>query len=280
MDSLEQSQPTKTETRHFNIGVTTDYLKTQEKRLGSLGPRDEKTTSIFQNYHLPDQEFVREQTDGEKVKVVRSLVDPEEYVLPLDKAKGSNQLVEIVREDQRGLAKGWKKNGLEGEPPLYSSSDIILGKPEIPETCYRYKLQDVQVGEASGEISLVVEQNIEHEKEKGAFVPFGAVDSKGEQEPEEQKKEENPDTTPSSMTIVNEEDFADSQKDLMKKGNLPSSIAFGRRTGNLIAHQRAPQDMTRFSDNVARLKINTQTDNVWIVVVSADAVEKQRTQDK
>lgn len=147
MDNLEQTQPSsiKIETRHYNIASTIDSLRTQEKRLTSLGPRDEVTTKIFQDYHLPGQEFVRERPSGEKVKFVRALLDPEEYVIRVDREEGFARFLEIVQEDQLSLAKGWKKHKIPGEPPLWTSLEIITGEKDRPDDCYRFKLLDAQM---------------------------------------------------------------------------------------------------------------------------------------
>ena len=270
MDQLEQPQPTRTETRHFNIAVSLGSLRTQEQRLAALGQRDERATEIFQGYHLPGQEFIREQEDGERVKVVRGLVDPEEYAILVNKNNGGAQLLRVVGEDQKASAEGWKKIGLEGEPPLYSSLEIIVGNIDAPETCYRYKVLDVHTTNNPAEVVVTVKQNVEHEKEKGEFIPFGVLGGEEKSDPKEETS--NLDTTPSSMVVVSNEGFTDSQKELMEKDNLPPNLAFGKRTRNLIAHQRAPQGMTRFADDVVILKIDLQK-NLWVVAVSGDAVE-------
>lgn len=270
MDQLEQPQPARVETSHFNIVVTPESLRIQERRLASLGQRDERATGVFQHYHLHGQKCIRKRKGEEQVEVVRGLIDPEEYVIVVDKNNGGVQLLKIVDEDQKAFAEGWKKYGIQGEPPLYSSLEIIVGITDVPERCYRYKVLDAKATGDSDKIMVIVEQNVEHEK-GGVFKPYRVTGR--DEKPEPKEGSSDPDTTPSSMVAVDYEEFTDFQKELMEEENLSPTPVFGKRIKNLIAHQRAPKGMTRFADDVAKFEIDLEKTNLWVVAVSGDAVE-------
>ncbi|MBN1263350.1 MAG: hypothetical protein JW991_03250 [Candidatus Pacebacteria bacterium] len=272
MDQLEQPRPARTEKSSSAFAVMLEALRAQESRLALLGQRDARATRVFQDYHLPGQEFTRQQ-DGKQVEVVRGLVDPEEYAILVNKYNGGAQLLKIVDEDQKALAEGWKTIGLKGEPPLHSSLEIIVGNINDPKTCYRYKVLDARSTDDSTGVVITVQQNIEHEREGGAFMPFRV--SAGKEKPELRGETSVRDTPPLSMAVVSDSGFTDSQRRLMRKDNFPPKLALGRRTGSLIAHQRVPEGMTRFADDVANLEIDLQRDNLWVVAISGDAVEAQ-----
>lgn len=271
MVSLEPASSTPTETAHYNCAVQSmpEYLRAQEQRLTPLGQKDDETTLVFQKYHLPIQAITVTGKDGIQVKIIRALVDPEEYVIPVGKGKTA-QLLKIVQEDQLATSTNWKAGEMYGVAPLWTSLEIVVGNKEAPETCYRYKVLDARATDDPSRLTFTVESNIEHEKSQGAYTP-SRFKAQGElQELVEELPSSEATGLPSA--VVRSGSFNDSQNEIMSNYEaLP--LTHGQRSGNLIAHQRAPQTMTRFADDTANLEIDLTQKNLWVVVASGDAVE-------
>lgn len=157
-----------------------------------------------------------------------------------------------------------------GDAPRWSSLEIIVGNKKAPETCYRYKVLDARVTDDPSRLTFTVESNIEHEKSQGAHTP-SRFKTQGELQ-ELVEELPSPEATGLSSAVVRSGSFNDSQNEIMSNyGALP--LAHGQRSGNLIAHQRAPQTMTRFADDTTSLVIDLNQKNLWVVVASGDAVE-------
>lgn len=120
---------------------------------------------------------------------------------------------------------------------------------------------------------MLLSKTFEHEKEKGAWVPSR------DDEPSERDGDESSDldTSVPPIALIEENKFNEVQRALIHSEDLLPGIAFGVRTGFLIAHQRAPQEMTRFADDIGKIELDTSRDHLWVVAVSADAVEKHRS---
>lgn len=133
------------EVKHYEIARDRKWVAKEEKRLkAAFGPPDEEATRSFQNYHLPGQEFVRKNPDGSRVNVVRALLDPEEYVVKVAGQAEFKKLLELARENQAALEKGWKRKKVSGKPFCDSGLEIILGDQDNPMYCYRFVLSEVK----------------------------------------------------------------------------------------------------------------------------------------
>ena len=122
-----------------------------EETTKPLGQKDDATTTIFRNYHLPGQ-------GQEKTK--RGLLDPEEYVV---RVRNPHKFVQKIKAEQAELALNWEKKNLTGEPPLLTRFEVILGNPLYPEQCYRHSLLDANLI-SNNTVKLALWDNVEHDK--------------------------------------------------------------------------------------------------------------------
>lgn len=269
MEQQAQSPAIRTETVQPDTSITVTTKRGDDQKLASLGHKDENATDICRNYRLPGQESTRVLENGERVQVARTMIDPGEYVIRIGGNHDITQLLRFVQEGHRTIEEGWEKFSSWGKPPLYSFLEIIVGNTDTPETCYRYRLLDAQAAEDPDSITLTIAHNVEHEKEDGAYVPCSGS---GQDENLQPEKNSSLPVSTTPIALVDENAFTESQRTLMADSNLPPSIVFGKRTGLLIAHQRALEIMTRFSDDIGYIEVDLQKSNLWVVAANGDAV--------
>lgn len=246
-------------------GLATDeeiaLFRARELRAAALGSKDQETTEILRGYFLPDQEYVRE-TGGKKVEVVRALLDPQEYVVKVEKP---DELVAQVNQDRQNQLTSMRE--VLGQPDLqeedvwlWHSYEVVIGNPSFPHTVYRNRLMNAWI--ENGKLVLTVQGNIEHEK-LGAVIP-----EKGQQggviETEDEKK-------PRKKLQVSLSDLTEEQALGMKH----PGIAIGLRTGTLISHQRSPKEMTLFADDQVDIIVD-KSERLWVVITDADALVRKK----
>ena len=269
MDRLDQQQPTQIplEQKHSRTSYSTSSLIEQETRLKSLGLKDNDATRVFQNYQLPDQSLLlTDQKTRTQRLAYKGLIDPEEYVIAIDDVQRTTRLSQIIDEDQVAYREGYKKHKFEGKPSLFSSIEIIVGDVESPETCYRYQVLDLHTSLDSTRMTFTIEPNFEHKKSSEAFQSSASANSQtiGEAQPK----------TPTTVLVGNN-GLSDTQQGLMGSEGQ-DNFAVGKRTGELISHQRAPQGMTMFRADRTDIEIDLTKNHIWVVALSADLVAENR----
>jgi hypothetical protein len=263
---MEQSEATPNLSplvRSHDTSHDIDYVVEEEQRLAVLGSKDDKATDIFRKHILPGQDRTVLH-DGAMVPEVRAIIDPEEYVIPVNNI---SELTALAKQDHARIAEGWRKYGTTGEPPVYTFMEIIIGDPSAPESCYRLRLLDANQTDQADVISLLIERNLQFEKSPDVLRPIYQA---------------SPNTTdvalPPQGVIVNPDIFDESQNAIMRSPDLSNNLAFGYRTGEVIEHQRRPKGTTRYEETSATMEVPLETQHLWVVVLDGERYAQSRLQ--
>lgn len=239
-----------------------ERLRDEELRASALGFKDQGTTWFLRNYYLFGQEFIRETNRG-KIKVVRALLDPQEYVI---RVTNQGELVAQVQQDRQRQLETLRR--ILHRPELneedvwpWRSYEVVIGNPFYPETVYRYRLMNAR--QENGQLVLTVQGNIEHEKLE-VFRPQ-------EPEAEDEKKKLGKDKETKERLQVSLSDLTSEQ--IVGRGH--PEIGIGLRTGRLITHQRMPEQMTMFAEDQFDIAID-RPEELWVVVTDAEAARADR----
>ncbi len=196
-----------------NLNSKSEYALFYE----NLGAPDPDVTRKLQDYHLPGQED----------QFITTLLDKDEELLCVEDRANFAHKVQRANESLQRMSKAYIK---EGGRMVNSAFEIVVGNPQYPDTCFRYRVSRAWYKPKDQELAIEIWGNIEYEKQEGEH---GTI-------------------------------FAGELSDSQIAGMEHPGIEVRGRTGRTIFHQRPPMSMTSLLSDLSILKVG-KDQKIWVV---------------